>query len=210
MLFILLGLFTGNFFFVLTVGNNSGWLFIRRYDFCRSVKPENILFDSLGHLKLSGFGSASRITKDGTVSSPLQVEEASYEAPEILRTLGNTDFIYGHLCDFWSIGVIAYETVFQEHPFKDTSSLATFKKITLPKVLKCFVTSISNQGSCLHEFVLLTAKGIFRIPKEDQGIWRFEGLHRWSSSRTGRTAGLRRHFMSFFLCHLDLGWDKKW
>ncbi|XP_021957064.1 citron Rho-interacting kinase [Folsomia candida] len=98
----------------------------------RNVKPANILLDGNGHIKLSGFGSASKI-KDGKVSSPLTVNSASYEAPEILRTLGNENFSYGVECDWWSLGVIAYETITGVHPFEESSAILVFRKITSKK-----------------------------------------------------------------------------
>lgn len=112
----------------------------------RNIKPENILLDANGHIKLSGFGSASKITENGKVSSPIAVDSASYEAPEILRTLGNTTFTYGVECDFWSLGVIAFEIITGVHPFKSSSPLSAFKKITGKKVrLYQYLASFSMQ-----------------------------------------------------------------
>lgn len=98
------------------------------------MQPENILLDASGHIKLSGFSCASKIGEDGCVSSPIEVESASYEAPEILRTLGDSKFSYGIECDWWSVGVIAYEVVTGVHPFKSSSPLSAYKKITAKKV----------------------------------------------------------------------------
>jgi serine/threonine protein kinase len=100
----------------------------------RNIRPENILLDSLGHIKLCGFGSASKLTTEDWVSSALSVEEASYEAPEILRTLGNDKFTYGKEVDFWSVGVLAYVAVVGAHPFEASGPLAILKKITAAKV----------------------------------------------------------------------------
>ncbi len=95
---------------------------------------------------MSGFGSASKIGVDGKVSSQIGVDSASYEAPEILRTLGNTEFTYGAECDFWSLGVIAFEIITGVHPFQSSSPLSAFKKITATKVAAFFCKQISSVG----------------------------------------------------------------
>lgn len=51
------------------------------------VKPENILLDRFGHLKLADFGSAIALSDDGSFISISPVGTPDYIAPELLRIL---------------------------------------------------------------------------------------------------------------------------
>jgi serine/threonine protein kinase len=67
----------------------------------RDVKPENLVFDRKGYLKLCDFG-ISRKLKDGKVLCSSGTP--SYMAPEVI----NREY-HGVLADFYAVGVIAYE-----------------------------------------------------------------------------------------------------
>lgn len=51
------------------------------------VKPENILLDRFGHLKLADFGSAIALNEDGSFISISPVGTPDYIAPELLSIL---------------------------------------------------------------------------------------------------------------------------
>jgi len=81
--------------------------------FHRDIKPENVIVDSKGHVTIMDFGlaqltEASRLTKaDQTMGT------TAYMSPEQTQGSG-TD----HRTDIWSLGVVLYETVTGQQPFK--------------------------------------------------------------------------------------------
>ncbi|QPG94413.1 hypothetical protein C2857_005942 [Epichloe festucae Fl1] len=86
----------------------------------RDVKPDNVLLDADGHVHLTDFNVASDVIPGKVLTS--KSGTLAYLAPEVYSGKG-----YNVCADWWSLGVLFYECIYNKRPF-DGSSESTLSQ----------------------------------------------------------------------------------
>ena len=92
----------------------------------RDLKPENLLLDLEGHIRLTDFGlSKEAVTGSGPKGGTKTFcGTPEYLAPEILENKG-----HGKAVDWWSLGTLLYEMLTGLPPFYDQNMQRMYDKI---------------------------------------------------------------------------------
>ncbi|KAF0693958.1 Aste57867_15126 [Aphanomyces stellatus] len=91
----------------------------------RDLKPDNIMLDQEGHIRLVDFGISKQLMQAETTGT--LAGSPAYIAPEQLSTQNP---LYGYAADWWSWGVMLYEMLYGNTPFHDNNVSVMYRKIT--------------------------------------------------------------------------------
>mmetsp|Transcript_4700 Transcript_4700/g.11405 ORF Transcript_4700/g.11405 Transcript_4700/m.11405 type:complete len:772 (-) Transcript_4700:196-2511(-) len=86
----------------------------------RDLKPENLLLNAKGHVKLTDMGLA-KVTPGKTFTT---CGTPDYFAPEVIASTGHTQAV-----DWWTLGIFYYELMAGNPPFEAQSPMQTYRKV---------------------------------------------------------------------------------
>jgi len=90
----------------------------------RDLKPENVLIDASGHIRLTDFGLSKEGISNSSAGAKSFCGTQEYIAPEILKRQG-----HGRAVDWWSLGALLYEMLAGLPPFYTQNRDILFENI---------------------------------------------------------------------------------
>ena len=139
----------------------------------RDLKPENLMLDELGYVKVIDFGFAKRLSSATAYRTTTFCGTPDYVAPELV--LGVTEGrSHGFGVDWWAVAVFAFQCLAGSLPFA-----AREPKLTYAKILK---GKVQWPKQPLPEAPRDLIKGLLVVKEEDrfgsqEGSWNPDLIH---------------------------------
>lgn len=132
----------------------------------RDLKLENILVHGDGHIRLADFGLSRCFPPGQPVAISGKTGTPDYMAPEVIRSSGTRGppTKYGYSADIWGLGIVAYELITGQLPFKgrevaDLEEAILHDPIVLPSryMDKFAALTVSQQPLVLAAFSFVSS-----------------------------------------------------